>query len=131
MSNGMTEVVPTLDPAEAGSPGGAPSASKDTASVMQGLASLVEEAEAKARAAQAEAEAKAAEASRLADTASTRRDALSSSQDELASRRAHADKLDPRVKSDGTRKDGETDLTAETAGDSAVDAPTHRDSTAR
>ena len=94
-------------------------------------ASLVEEAEAKARAAQAEAEAKAAEASRLADTASTRRDALSSSQDELASRRAHADKLDPRVKSDGTRKDGETDLTAETAGDSAVDAPTHRDSTAR
>ena len=46
-------------------------------------------------------------------------------------RRAHADKLDPRVKSDGTRKDGETDLTAETAGDSAVDAPTHRDSTAR
>ncbi len=76
-------------------------------------------------------EAKAAEAARLADTASTRRDALSSSQDELASRREHADKLDPRVKSDGTRKNDAADMPRAAAGDSAADASAPRDTTAR
>jgi predicted Holliday junction resolvase-like endonuclease len=60
---------------------------------------LADETAAKARAAQAEAEAKAAEARRLADRADLHRDAVATSQEELDERRAHADSLDPRVKS--------------------------------
>lgn len=60
---------------------------------------LADETAAKARAAQAEAEAKAAEARRLADRADLHRDAVVTSREELDERRAHADSIDPRVKS--------------------------------
>ncbi|CAN5226049.1 hypothetical protein BH09ACT8_BH09ACT8_24560 [soil metagenome] len=61
---------------------------------------LAEETAAKARAAKAEAEVKAAEAARLEERALTHRSSVESSRDDLDDRRAHADSIDPRVKTD-------------------------------
>ncbi|MET0899467.1 MAG: hypothetical protein ABWY45_16285 [Mycobacterium sp.] len=69
---------------------------------------LAEETAAKARAAQAEAEAKAAEAARLAQRADVHRDAVSTSREDLDERRAHADSIDPRVKSSHAADDNDT-----------------------
>jgi FtsZ-interacting cell division protein ZipA len=61
---------------------------------------LADETAAKARAAKAEAEAKAAEAARLEERAQSHRSSVASARDDLDERRAHADTIDPRVKTD-------------------------------
>ncbi len=63
---------------------------------------LAEETAAKARAAKAEAEVKAAEAARLEERALSHRSSVESANDDLEERRAHADHIDPRVKTDKT-----------------------------
>jgi cbb3-type cytochrome oxidase maturation protein len=61
---------------------------------------LADETAAKARAAKAEAEVKAAEAARLEERALSHRSSVDASRDDLDERRAHADSIDPRVKTD-------------------------------
>ena len=70
---------------------------------------LAEETAAKAHAAQAEAEAKAAEAARLAQRADVHRDAVTTSREDLDGRRAHADAIDPRVKTSDNDNENSAD----------------------
>ncbi|HYB38458.1 MAG TPA: hypothetical protein VEF72_23855 [Mycobacterium sp.] len=59
--------------------------------------------EIRARAAQAEAEAKAAEAARLHDRAASHRSEVEASRAQLDEQFAHADRIDPLVRTEKTR----------------------------
>jgi FtsZ-interacting cell division protein ZipA len=61
---------------------------------------LGDETAAKARAAEAEAEAKAAEAARLKEQAAGHHEAVATSREDIEQRRKHADRLDPKTRTD-------------------------------